>query len=41
MSVSYKKLFHIMIERDMTNAELLQQTGFSAEEKCNGYKNKH
>jgi DNA-binding Xre family transcriptional regulator len=30
MSVSYKKLFHMMIERDMTNAQLLQQTGFSA-----------
>jgi DNA-binding Xre family transcriptional regulator len=30
MSVSYKKLFHMMIERDITNAQLLQQTGFSA-----------
>jgi DNA-binding Xre family transcriptional regulator len=30
MSVSYKKLFHMMIERDITNAQLLQETGFSA-----------
>lgn len=30
MSVSYKKLFHMMIERDMSNAQLMEQTGFSA-----------
>lgn len=30
MAVSYKKLFHLMIEKDMTNARLQQQAGFSA-----------
>ncbi len=30
MAVSYKKLFHMMIEKDMTNAQLQQQAGFSA-----------
>ena len=30
MAVSYKKLFHLMIERDMTNAELQKAAGFSA-----------
>lgn len=30
MTVSYKKLFHILIEKDMTNAQLQQQAGFSA-----------
>lgn len=30
MSVSFKKLFHMMIERDMSNAQLMKQTGFSA-----------
>jgi len=30
MAVSYKKLFHLMIEKDMTNAQLQQQAGFSA-----------
>ncbi len=30
MAVSYKKLFHLMIEKDMTNAKLQQQAGFSA-----------
>lgn len=30
MAVSYKKLFHLMIDRGMTNAELMQQAGFSA-----------
>ena len=30
MAVSYKKLFHMMIERDMNNAQLMEQTGFSA-----------
>lgn len=29
MAVSYKKLFHLMIEEDMTNAQLQQQAGFS------------
>jgi len=29
MAVSYKKLFHLLIERDMTNAQLQQQAGFS------------
>ncbi|MCI1264012.1 MAG: helix-turn-helix transcriptional regulator [Saccharofermentans sp.] len=30
MAVSYKKLFHMMIEKEMTNAELQQKAGFSA-----------
>ena len=30
MAVSYKKLFHMMIEQNMSNAELVDQTGFSA-----------
>lgn len=30
MAVSYKKLFHLMIEKDVTNAQLQQQAGFSA-----------
>lgn len=30
MSVSYKKLFHVMIERDITNVQLQKQAGFSA-----------
>ena len=30
MAVSYKKLFHLMIEKDMTNAQLMEQAGFSA-----------
>ena len=30
MAVSYKKLFHLLIEKDMTNAQLMQQAGFSA-----------
>lgn len=30
MAVSYKKLFHLLIEKDMTNAELQQKAGFSA-----------
>lgn len=29
MAVSYKKLFHLLIEREMTNAQLQQQAGFS------------
>ena len=30
MAVSYKKLFHVMIEKEMTNAQLQKQAGFSA-----------
>ena len=30
MAVSYKKLFHKMIEQDITNAQLMEQAGFSA-----------
>ena len=30
MSVSYKKLFHLMIDKGMTNAELMEKGGFSA-----------
>lgn len=30
MAVSYKKLFHLMIEKNVTNAELQKQAGFSA-----------
>lgn len=30
MAVSYKKLFHLLIERNMTNAQLQKQCGFSA-----------
>ncbi len=30
MAVSYKKLFHMMIEKDMSNAQLMEQAGFSA-----------
>lgn len=41
MAVSYKKLFHLLIERDMTTAQLQQQAGFSANiitrVKRNGY----
>lgn len=29
MAVSYKKLFHLMIEKGMTNAQLQQQADFS------------
>ncbi len=41
MAVSYKKLFHLLIERDMSTAQLQQQAGFSANiitrMKRNGY----
>ena len=41
MAVSYKRLFHMLIERDMTTAQLQQQAGFSANiitrMKRNGY----
>lgn len=30
MAVSYKKLFHLLIEKSMTNARLQQEAGFSA-----------
>ena len=30
MAVSYKKLFHLLIDKDMTNAELMEKGGFSA-----------
>ena len=30
MAVSDKKLFHMMIEKDMSNAQLIEQAGFSA-----------
>lgn len=30
MAVSYKKLFHVMIEKGITNAQLQKQAGFSA-----------
>ena len=30
MAVSYKKLFHLMIYKEMTNAELMEKAGFSA-----------
>ena len=30
MAVSYKKLFHLLIEKNMTNTQLQQEAGFSA-----------
>ena len=30
MAVTYKKLFHMLIDKDMTNAELMERAGFSA-----------
>ena len=30
MAVSYKRLFHLMIEKDITNAQLMEKAGFSA-----------
>lgn len=30
MAVSYKKLFHLLIEKEMSNADLRKQAGFSA-----------
>ena len=30
MAVSYKKLFHLMIDKDVSNAELMERAGFSA-----------
>ena len=41
MAVSYKRLFHLLIERDMTTTKLRQQAGFSSNivprMKRNGY----
>ena len=30
MAVNYKKLFHLLIEKKMSNADLQKQAGFSA-----------
>ena len=30
MAVSYNKLFHLMIDKDVSNAELMERAGFSA-----------
>ena len=30
MAVSYRKLFHLMIDKGMTNAELMEKGGYSA-----------
>lgn len=30
MAVRYKKLFHLLIEKDMSNSQLQQEAGFSA-----------
>lgn len=30
MAVSYKKLFHILIDRDISNAQLQKMAGYSA-----------
>ena len=30
MAVSYKMLFHLLIDKGMTNAELMEKAGFSA-----------
>ena len=30
MAVTYKKLFHLLIDKGMTNAELMETAGFSA-----------
>jgi DNA-binding Xre family transcriptional regulator len=30
MAVSYKKLFHLLIEKEMTTAQLMHRAGFSA-----------
>ncbi|MBR5913624.1 MAG: helix-turn-helix transcriptional regulator [Selenomonadaceae bacterium] len=41
MAVSYKKLFHLLIEKEMTNVQLQKKAGFSAniitQVKCNEY----
>ena len=30
MAISYKRLFHLLIDKRMTNSELMEHTGFSA-----------
>lgn len=30
MAVSYKRLFHLMIDKNISNSELMEQAGFSA-----------
>lgn len=30
MAVTYKKLFHLLIDKEMTNAELMENVGFRA-----------
>ena len=30
MAITYKKLFHLLIDKGMTNAELIEKAGFSA-----------
>ena len=30
MAVTYEKLFHLMIDKDVSNAELMEQAGISA-----------
>ncbi len=30
MTISYKKLFHLLIEKEMSNADLQRRAGFSA-----------
>lgn len=30
MAVTYKKLFHLMIDKNISNAELMKKAGFSA-----------
>lgn len=30
MAVSYKKLFHLLIEKELTNAQLMERAGISA-----------
>lgn len=30
MAVSYKRLFHLLIDKGMTNADLMEHAGFSA-----------
>lgn len=41
MAVSYKRLFHLLIEKNMSNSQLMKEAGFSANVitrlKRNGY----
>ena len=30
MAITYQKLFHLLIDKGMTNAELMEKAGFSA-----------